>query len=33
MNRDFLKASWGGRDALRDDDAEVGQKPLAGVRR
>jgi succinate dehydrogenase / fumarate reductase iron-sulfur subunit len=33
MNRDFLKASWSGRDALRDDAAEVSQKPLAGSRR
>ena len=33
MNRDFLNASWRGRDALRDDAAEVGQKPLAGSRR
>jgi succinate dehydrogenase / fumarate reductase iron-sulfur subunit len=33
MNRDFLKASWTGRDALRDDAAEVGKKPQAGSRR
>jgi succinate dehydrogenase / fumarate reductase iron-sulfur subunit len=33
MNRDFLNASWRGRGALRDDAAEVGDKPLAGTRR
>jgi succinate dehydrogenase / fumarate reductase iron-sulfur subunit len=33
MNRDFLKASWTGREALRDDAQEAGEKPLAGVRR
>src|SRR6476659_1054668 len=33
MNRDFLKANWGGRGALRDDAEEAGKKPLAGVRR
>jgi succinate dehydrogenase / fumarate reductase, iron-sulfur subunit len=33
MNRDFLKANWSGRGALRDDEEEVGKKPLAGVRR
>ena len=33
MNRDFLKASWTGREALRDDAVEVGKKPQAGSRR
>jgi succinate dehydrogenase / fumarate reductase iron-sulfur subunit len=33
MNRDFLKANWTQRGALRDDEPEVGKKPLAGVRR
>src|SRR5215831_13132144 len=33
MNRDFLKANWLGRGALRSDEADVGKKPLAGVRR
>ena len=33
MNRDFFAATWNGRAALRDDAAEVGQQPLAGVRR
>ncbi len=33
MNRDFLKASWRNREALRDDAAEVGKEPLAGSRR
>ncbi|MBZ5584082.1 MAG: succinate dehydrogenase/fumarate reductase iron-sulfur subunit [Acidobacteriia bacterium] len=33
MNRDFLKGSWTGRGALRDDAEEVSKKPLAGSRR
>ncbi len=33
MNRDFFDATWNSRAALRDDAAEVGQKPLAGARR
>jgi succinate dehydrogenase / fumarate reductase iron-sulfur subunit len=33
MNRDFLKATWTGRGALRDDSEEVGKKPMAGARR
>ncbi len=33
MNRDFIKASWSGRGALRDDEAEVGKEPRAGTRR
>jgi len=33
MNRDFLRASWSRREALRDDEAEVSGKPLAGSRR
>ena len=33
MNRDFLKANFTGRAALRDDAAEVSEKPLAGSRR
>jgi len=33
MNRDFLKANWSGRSALRDDAADVSKKPLAGARR
>ncbi len=33
MNRDFFKASWTGRDALREDAEEVSEKPLAGSRR
>jgi succinate dehydrogenase / fumarate reductase iron-sulfur subunit len=32
MNRDFLHAAWTGRGALRDDAAEVSEKPLAGSR-
>jgi succinate dehydrogenase / fumarate reductase iron-sulfur subunit len=33
MNHEFLRANWFGRGALRSDEAEVGKKPLAGVRR
>jgi succinate dehydrogenase / fumarate reductase iron-sulfur subunit len=33
MNKDFLKASWNGRGALREDAEEVSEKPLAGSRR
>ncbi|HJT90155.1 MAG TPA: succinate dehydrogenase/fumarate reductase iron-sulfur subunit [Bryobacteraceae bacterium] len=33
MNRDFLRASWTNRGALRADEAEVSEKPLAGSRR
>ena len=33
MNRDFLRAAWTGRDKFRADAEEVGQEPLAGVRR
>jgi succinate dehydrogenase / fumarate reductase iron-sulfur subunit len=33
MNSDFLWASWSGREVLRDDAAEVSEKPLAGSRR
>ncbi len=33
MNRDFLHATWRGAGALRDDAAEVSEKPLAGSRR
>jgi ferredoxin len=33
MNRDFLHANWSGAGALRDDEEEVGKKPLAGSRR
>ncbi|HLI84445.1 MAG TPA: succinate dehydrogenase/fumarate reductase iron-sulfur subunit [Bryobacteraceae bacterium] len=32
MNGDFLRATWNGRGALRDDEAEVSDKPLAGSR-
>ncbi len=33
MNRDFLRANWSAREPLRDDAAEVGKEPKAGVRR
>jgi succinate dehydrogenase / fumarate reductase, iron-sulfur subunit len=33
MNRDFLRASWRGRVALREDAEEIPDKPLAGSRR
>jgi succinate dehydrogenase / fumarate reductase, iron-sulfur subunit len=33
MNGDFLRASWSGRGALSDDEAEGSKKPLAGSRR
>jgi succinate dehydrogenase / fumarate reductase iron-sulfur subunit len=33
MNRDFLRASWTAPAPFRDDAEEVGQEPVAGVRR
>jgi succinate dehydrogenase / fumarate reductase iron-sulfur subunit len=33
MNRDFINASWTGRDALRADAEAVSEEPLAGSRR
>jgi succinate dehydrogenase / fumarate reductase iron-sulfur subunit len=33
MNHDFIKATWTGRGALREDAEQVSDKPLAGSRR